>query len=109
MNVLNMFFAEFSHAPTAITVSDITAISALISWNISNIPSTVGIYYVSYGLEPMSLTWTSPHLTSGTNFYSQLLAGLNTSRTYYFRVVALNEVGLIRSDIDNFTTLSGCK
>ena len=103
------FLAEFPNAPTAATASAITATSALISWNISNIPSTVESYYVTYGSEPTALVLVSPSQTNGTNFYTQLLAGLNPSETYYFRVVANNEVGTIGSDIDSFMTLNGCK
>ena len=96
-------------APTAVTVSDITSTSARISWTIPNIPSTVESYSVTYGLDPTALTSVSPPHNSGFNVYSQVLAGLDPSETYYFRVVASNTVGSSGSDIDSFMTLGGRK
>ena len=96
-------------APTSVTVSAITSTSAVISWTIPVIPSTVESYFVTYGLEPNALISVSPTHNSGLNAYTQLLAGLDPSETYYFRVVATNAVGSSGSDIDSFMTLSGRK
>ena len=96
-------------APTAVTVSAITSTSAVISWAIPIIPSTAESYFVTYGLDPSALISVSPTHNSGFNAYTQLLAGLDPSETYYFRVVASNAVGASGSDIDSFMTLSGRK
>ena len=88
--------------------------SALISWTIPFITSSPETYYVIYGLAPDALTLQSSPLFSGPNVtraYSQILtcAGLDPAETYYFRVIASNDVGPTGSDIYDFVTLSGRK
>lgn len=86
--------------------------SARIRWVIPYITSTQESYYVTYGLNSSSLTLVSPSHTSGPNIssaYSQLLNDLDPSETYYFRVIASNDVGISGSDIYSFMTLSGRK
>lgn len=100
-------------APTTITVTDIEATSARIRWVIPYITSTPESYYVQYGLDPTSLNYHSAsQISSGLNIstaYSQLLDDLDPAETYYFSVIASNDVGIAGSDIYSFTTRSGRK
>ena len=94
-------------APTAITVSSITATSALIGWTVQYITSTQETYVVTYGLSPDDLTFSSPSVVSGSNYnavYEQLLSDLDPAETYYFIVTASNDAGTSGSDLYSFMT-----
>ena len=99
-------------APIEVSVSDITAISALIRWTIPFIVSTQETYYVLYALDQNSLTLQSALQMSGPNIsrvYFQLLSNLDAAETYYYRVIASNNVGETGSDLESFMTPSGRK
>ena len=99
-------------APTDVTVSSMTAVSAVIRWTIPFIASTQETYVVTYGLDPNSLTAMTTPITSGPNVssvYTQVLSNLDPLETYYLRVVAANDAGSAGSDIYSFMTLEGRK
>ena len=93
-------------------VLDITATSARIQWTIPFIVSTQESYYVVYGLNSSELTLQSAVQSSGLNVstvYFQFLSGLDAAEIYYFRVVASNDAGETRSDLESFITSNGRK
>ena len=92
-------------------MSDITATSAVITWIIPFIVSTQESYVIFYGLDTTLSLQTSPYNNdiNITIVFSRPLSDLDPLDTYYFRVVATNDVGSAGSDISTFTTLPGGK
>ena len=90
-------------------MSHITTTSAVITWTIPFIVSTQESYVIFYGLDTTLSLQTAPY-NSGVNItivFSQVLFNLDPLDTYYFKVVATNNVGSAGSDINSFTTLPG--
>ena len=100
--------------PREISVSNITASTATVSWLIPYI-STPEEYTVEYGLSSDNLEYRipSPPISSGDNtsvvdqWYSTTIEGLTFVTIYYFRVVASNNVSSVESNILSFTTTEG--
>ena len=87
------------------TVSNITTVSATVSWTILRFTQQEQ-YYVEYGTERNNLNMTTDSISSPMDTsllnqsYSTLLLGLNPGTVYYIKVVAVYEVIFARySDI----------
>ena len=101
--------------PIDVTITDITATSANISWTIPEILYDEEMYYVQYGLQNTTLDQTSSIISSGpvmdiTNaMYTVTLQNLHPYYTYYFVVTAMNSIAPKSTEVFWFTTLEAGK
>ena len=82
----------------AISVKDITPMSATITWD-TDLPATSRIDYgpTGYGSSSTDTSFTTTHSVS--------LSGLSPGTSYHFKVTSVTETGLLTSSADNlFTT-----
>lgn len=99
-------------APTITSVSNGTINTNDASLNFSvHARGAVTTYLIRYGLSTTNLTNVSNGISS-TNLYqdkpfTQVLGGLSSGTTYYYRIEATNSSGTTYSTIQSFTTLAG--
>ncbi len=89
--------------------SNVTDISATISWTVSDFNSSI-INEIRYGIDSTLTTYSTSSVTSGTSA-SASLSGLAASTNYYYQVRSTDAVSNIASNPANspycqFTTLS---
>lgn len=101
--------------PIDVTVTEITATSANISWTIPEILYDEEIYYVQYGLQNTTLNQISSVISSGSDLditnamYTITLQDLHPYYTYYFVVTAMNSIAPKSTELLWFTTLEAGK
>lgn len=98
--------------PTELTVQDISAVSANVSFTIAYIAITQETYMVMYGIDMDDLDMSSDTVNSlsddATNqSYFVVLDNLAGATTYYYQVVSENVYSTSSSDTSSFTTLEG--
>ena len=96
--------------PTDIVHTVLSSEVAEIQWLVPAIMYTPENYTVSYGKSQALLNYTSNVVVSTNNIsrtnqiYSVTLNDLEANTTYYYRVVARNNIGANSSEIEEFVT-----
>ena len=98
--------------PSNVSVRDVAATSARISWTISSVAVARESYAVYYGIDMDDLKLASDTVNSRgetlTNqSYSVLLEDVTGVTTYYYKVISENEFSSSSTNIYSFTTPEG--
>ena len=98
--------------PIQLTHTTISSNSATVQWIVPIVAYTQETYAVNYGTSQSSLNLSSTEVTGSSDItatnqvYQLTLNGLEEDTTYFYQVVATNDVGSNSSEIATFTTSS---
>ncbi len=97
--------------PTAVQYTNTTHSTATIEWRITEIGYTPENYFIQYGTSALSLSQRTQSIGSGSDLtitnqiYSEMISGLASNTTYYYRVFASNSFASTTSSIGSFVTV----
>lgn len=96
--------------PIDIVHTTLTSDLAVIQWLVPEVAYTPETYNVIYGTDRTSLNYTSETVIGATDttalnqVYSVTLRNLHSNTTYYYQVVATNNIGVNSSLISELST-----